>query len=101
LLREVEDQLRTVRMHELHLSEIASIIGEKPNAGNPIFDTLLNFTDFHNSLEWEDNQVIRPRETAEEERDLEGGEMTNTLFDLEVSKTAGMFSIRIKYSRSW
>ncbi len=95
LLEATANHLRQAKVNELFLADIAEIIGERGNSGNPVFDTLLNFTDFHVLKGITELEVTGPAESALE---LGSNEMTNTLFDLEVSKTFDAFSLQIKYS---
>jgi tyrocidine synthetase-3 len=94
LIEAVKQYLKEVKEHELFLSDIAAITGNAGSAGNPIFDTLFNFTDFHVLKEVETEELLKESDFGLE---IESNEMTNTLFDLEVSKTLDMFSMQIKY----
>jgi amino acid adenylation domain-containing protein len=102
LLRRVNDCLTEVRPFELHLSEIARIIGDKATFGNPIFDTLLNFTDFYSFGKVGPGSFIDIIEAGRNTAEIVvSHEMTNTLFDLEVGKTLDSLSIRIKYAAGY
>ncbi|HEX3045261.1 MAG TPA: amino acid adenylation domain-containing protein [Bacillota bacterium] len=98
LLNEVKRILRDVKAHEMFLADIAEIIGENGVSGNPIFDSLHNFTNYH---------VLKSVETSwgaemsDYSLPLESSEMTNTLFDLEVSKTLDVMFMQIKYSPNY
>ncbi len=99
LIKKVNDFTTAVKPHELFLAEIAGITGEPNSDGNPIFDTIFNFTDFY---------VFKGIESIEEvisepDKDwlIEPNEMTNTLFDLEISKTLNEFNMQIKYSPNY
>ncbi|MDP4179622.1 MAG: amino acid adenylation domain-containing protein [Bacillota bacterium] len=98
LLTRVKDYIVNVKPHELFLAEIANIIGEVNNSGNPIFDTLFNFIDFHVV---EDTVKTDDKVQSDYEINIKQSEMTNTLFDLEVSKTLNNFYIQIKYSPNY
>lgn len=98
LLKQTQESLFSIKSNELFLSDISSAIGESNTSGNPIFDVLFNFTDFHVLDGMEDKGVI---DEADDGLLLEPSEMTNTLFDLEVSKTLGKFNMQIKYSPSY
>ncbi|MES1244615.1 MAG: amino acid adenylation domain-containing protein, partial [Acidobacteriota bacterium] len=100
LVREVGRYVSREKQHEIPLVDIAAIAGIKDAAENPIFDTIFNYMDFHVIESAERNVVFQP---MEDESFLERfrfriHEMTNTLFDLEVSTTFGRFLLRIKYS---
>ncbi|EPR13013.1 non-ribosomal peptide synthetase [Ruminiclostridium papyrosolvens] len=98
LLNKVKDYEKNVKAHELFLGDISNIIGEVNNNGNPVFDTLFNFTDFH---VMEDIMNTEFAARSYYELDLKSAEMTNTLFDLEVSKTLDNFEMQIKYSSAF
>lgn len=99
LLKQVNDYLTTAKAYEVHLSDIARFIGDKTSFGNPIFDTILNYTDFHRFEEVSNDSLINILEAGENVSDITvSHEMTNTLFDVEVGKTLDKFSARIKYA---
>ncbi|MDP4180346.1 MAG: amino acid adenylation domain-containing protein [Bacillota bacterium] len=99
LLKSVRDYIASSKAHELFLADIAGIVGETSmNAGNPVFDTLFNFTDFH---VLRDSRAVGSISAAGDSLQMESNEMTNTLFDLEVSKTLDNFGIQIKYSPNY
>jgi amino acid adenylation domain-containing protein len=97
LLSFAQNYLVEVKAHEVHLTDIVQFIDEKVTNGNPVFDTLLNYTDFHilNDLEASENvQVID--DLFDNETSI-SNEMTNTFFDLEVDKTGHQLGLKIKY----
>ena len=99
LVEKVKEHQVKSKVHELFLGDIAGIIGEsRSNNGNPIFDTLFNYTDFHilEGIEMPDSL-----ESEDEENQYESNEMTNTLFDLEISGTLKIFNLQIKYSPNY
>ncbi|WP_127570963.1 non-ribosomal peptide synthetase, partial [Paenibacillus xylaniclasticus] len=97
LLRRVSDTLYQMKAHELFLSDIARMIGEKTDAAlNPIFDILFNYTDFHVVDYSEAGGGVRPEEA--DGLELEGAEMTNTLLDVEVHRSGKRMNVQIKYS---
>nr|QEO74530.1 condensation domain-containing protein [uncultured bacterium] len=103
LARRVARFLATEKEHEIPLVDIAGIVGARESAQNPIFDTLLNFMDFHLIEEVRENVLFRPMtgqdsgQATRELPDLQSDEMTNTLFDLEVSATPVNPFLRLKY----
>jgi amino acid adenylation domain-containing protein len=99
-VRAVSRYLSRVKEHEIPLVDIATIAGMQGEGENPIFDTIFNFMDFHVIAGVEDNVLFKPLESKEVEESLKfrGNEMTNTLFDVEVSITKGEPFIRIKFS---
>jgi len=100
LLKTVNKYLTTVKSYEVHLSEIAKIIGEKSSSANPVFDTILNFTDFHLYKEL-DTSAVRAVDPALDTADISTNQMTNTLFDVEIDKTRDRLFINIKYTPAY
>lgn len=74
----------------LTLPEIAKITGEQSANGNPFFDILFNFVDFHvyNGIAIENDAIA-----TEQLPELSSHEATNTLLDVSVSTTAGELSV--------
>jgi len=103
LLKYVDRFLNDTKSKEVHLTEIASFIDEKTSFSNPIFDTLLNFTDFHSYESIDKNSILSRVNTLPDENGTfeDSREMTNTLFDIEIDKTLGKFSIKIKYASAY
>ncbi|MDO6434620.1 amino acid adenylation domain-containing protein [Flavitalea sp. BT771] len=98
LLKQADDYLAGMRPYEVHLSEISRIIGDTTSSSNPIFDTILNFTDFHTY----ENLSLKGSFADPEISNMEvANEMTNTLFDVEVDKTLDKFTIKIKYAPAY
>lgn len=97
LIDHVANYLNEVKPNEVHLSEIVRFTNEKTSAENPIFDTILNYTDFHSYDEMKDTNSMETGEVEFKDEVRTSAEMTNTKFDFEVDKTLGSFSIRIKY----
>lgn len=96
LIEKVKDHMVKSKVNELFLADIASVIGESnTNSGNPIFDTLFNFTDFH-VLEGTDK--TNSLSIINDDMEYESNEMTNTLLDLEVTRTLNRFGMQIKFS---
>ncbi|WP_415838968.1 amino acid adenylation domain-containing protein [Pseudoalteromonas maricaloris] len=100
LITQVRDFLRQVKAHEIFLADIARLAGENDANGNPLFDVIFNFTDFPELMPaTESNMLIN---SEKELFAINGSEMTNTKFDLEVHKNGqhGM-AIQIKYSEEY
>lgn len=95
LLQNIRSHLNRGKENELFLGEIAAIVGESNPTGNPLFDTIFNFTDFPAMSEGEGMVVEADKQS---EITIDSAEMTNTFFDLEVHKRAaeGMM-IQLKY----
>jgi amino acid adenylation domain-containing protein len=98
-IRIVENKIQEVKQYErLPLFEIARILGERNKDRNPIFDTIMNFMDFHvlhraaMGDDWaESKDMILP---------VEGNFDTNTLFDFEMDITTGRLLLGPKYNPS-
>ncbi len=106
LARRAHDYLRTSKAHEMPLVDIAAIAdvdGGRAATGNPVFDTLFNFLDFHVLEGVRENHLFRTMTTAGTSVSFSpnSNEMTNTLFDLELTTTLGQFSLKVKYSPRW
>lgn len=98
-LEQVKASMYHLFAHELFLVDIAQEIGEgNHHAGNPLFDALFNYTDFYVLEGLEKNEFIR---ISDRQIQLESSEMTNTLFDLEVSCTFDQLNIQIKYAQAY
>ncbi len=100
LVREVERRLIDVKAHEIPLVEIAAASGTRVTSGNPLFDTLFNYMDFHRLEGLQQNSCFRAQTSDQqvEAFGLENSEMTNTLFDLEVNTTLGGLGCVVKFS---
>ncbi|HEY8782705.1 MAG TPA: amino acid adenylation domain-containing protein [Mucilaginibacter sp.] len=101
LLKFINTYLLEIKPKEIHLSEIALLINEKSSLNNPIFDTIFNFTDFHSLLNLDENSSVKAITSELEAATQDANQMTNTLFDLEVDKTADLLTVQIKYSISY
>ncbi|MGB0524987.1 MAG: amino acid adenylation domain-containing protein, partial [Flammeovirgaceae bacterium] len=100
-LKELEQKLRNLKgLDRLTLLEIARITGENSSDGNPFFDVLFNYVDFHvysniQSSEEAETVPSHEEEAQESEETLEmvSHESTNTYLDISVSTTGGMMMI--------
>jgi amino acid adenylation domain-containing protein len=93
----IDKKLLEIKEFErLPLFEIVRIIGEKPEARNPIFDTLFNFIDFYafQQVEADNNHHY----AVEEALAVTGYTNTNTHFDFSVDTTFGRFLLSLAYS---
>jgi amino acid adenylation domain-containing protein len=103
--RLVETKMLEVKKYErLPLFEIARLIGERNKDRNPIFDTLINFTDFHVLHQARRDEggdrsgsVITG---ADKPIPMDGSWNTNTLFDFEMDITTGRLMLGPKYNPS-
>src|SRR5436305_3104678 len=60
----VSRYLAAEQEHEIPLVDLATIVGARRSAANPLFDTLLNFMDFHLVEEVEENVLFQPMGAA-------------------------------------
>jgi amino acid adenylation domain-containing protein len=101
LVQRVNHYLVGEKEHEIPLVDIAAIVGARDTGSNPIFDTLLNFMDFHLVEDIDENVLFQPMAASSARgsmASLSSEEMTNTLFDLEISATLSNPFVRIKFS---
>ncbi|QMV44171.1 non-ribosomal peptide synthetase [Cohnella cholangitidis] len=97
-LEQVKIRMHDMFAHELFLVDIAQEVGDaKGDLSNPLFDALFNYTDFHVMDGLENNAFMR---ASERRIELSSSEMTNTLFDLEVSSAMDQTYIQIKYAQT-
>ncbi|WP_343859372.1 amino acid adenylation domain-containing protein, partial [Fulvivirga kasyanovii] len=103
LIKAVNSYLVEARPNEMYLADIARAIGEKAsNANNPIFDCLLNFVNFHNVEEWQENEAFDVNhDIFGNDAELGNEGMTNTLFDLEVSVTEQNLFVILRYRKAY
>lgn len=103
LISYFSDYLNKVKQHEIYLLDIAHAAGERSASGNPLFDCIFNFTDFHILEEIaEKNAALSYSDAASSNFEIsQNNLMTNTLFDVEMDKTHGRLSIGIKYALSY
>ena len=76
----------------MFLSDISNALNETLVPSNPFFDVIFNFVDFHVLESVQDIELIGSMDNALQ---LEPNEMTNTLFDLEVSNSNNLNLDRI------
>ncbi|MCU0289745.1 MAG: amino acid adenylation domain-containing protein, partial [Acidobacteria bacterium] len=97
-VRLVDKKLLELKKYErMPFFEIVRIMGENAQSGNPIFDVLFNYIDFHvlDQIQ-EDYGKNRAGKLQVEEKVT-----TNTAFDFSVSTTLGDFELIISYSESF
>ncbi|RUT36532.1 amino acid adenylation domain-containing protein [Paenibacillus zeisoli] len=99
-IAKIRSLLGEAKPHEMFLADIAAAVGEGGQRDNPFFDTLFNFIDMH-VLEKMEVSEDRPIGPSSNEIKLNANEMTNTLFDLEVSRTLHQLHIQLKYSPNY
>lgn len=83
----------------LSVLEIAQALGRQANSGNPFFDMIFSYVDFHSY-----NEIIEDAKPAEETVDLPPLNVsnygrTNTYFDFSVNVTGGRYSAGLKFTK--
>ena len=101
LIGQLHEYLVEVSPYEMHLTDVAKAVGANFGNANPFFDCLLNFTDFAVGERRYASSDLRGLDDDYLKGAIEGQEMTNTLFDLEIDKSFDVLSARIKYSPSY
>lgn len=84
------------------LNEIADLVGES-SQGNPFFDILFNYINFHVLEELHDNEEFKTQQAQREVTDFEFGdyERTNTHLDFTAERSAKNVSITLTQSRAF
>ncbi|KAA6459460.1 amino acid adenylation domain-containing protein [Bacillus cereus] len=77
----------------LSLNEILRCINEKSEEGNPLFNTIFNFMDFHVYKEIKNKDLF-----VENHLSLQSYDRTNTILDFEVSTTFNNFDFKVSSS---
>ncbi|WP_298731550.1 condensation domain-containing protein, partial [uncultured Chitinophaga sp.] len=94
----VHQQLISLKDRErLSMFEIARIHNEQQQGGNPFFDVLFDYVDFHvyGTIE-EDAQAIENLQTF----NTAGGiDLTNTFLDFMINRTKGKYALTIRLTR--
>jgi tyrocidine synthetase-3 len=96
-IRRVERKFLELKPYErLPFFEIVKLTGEDRGNGNPLFDTVFNFMDFHvyRDIEFDPEAQDSP---DEERMDIQGFVRTNTPVNLDVDATLGAFVITFSY----
>ncbi|HLK97960.1 MAG TPA: AMP-binding protein, partial [Hymenobacter sp.] len=87
----LDGKLRTLKGRDrLTLPGIAKAVGENSSQGNPFFDVLFNYVDFH---VYDHLQLTEQEVAVGDLPVLESHEATNTYFDVSVSTTDGHLSV--------
>ncbi len=93
----VEQRLRELKRYEaLSLFQIVRLTGEEAGEGNPLFDTLFNFVDFHVYSRAQHVEAAGEHGTTPADVDARGD--INTPFNLDVNITMGRFDMMLAYS---
>ncbi|MBC9929272.1 non-ribosomal peptide synthetase [Chitinophaga qingshengii] len=100
-LQMVDNKLKAVKPYEwVPLPEIVAQLPEGRQGGNPLFDTIFNFVDFHiyDQLRYEPTQQ---QKTGYPQLQIEGRSDTNTLLDFTIDATAGRVIVSLTYDRRY
>lgn len=100
-IQQVAEKIKSLRgKDQLTTMEIARLLGENATQGNPIFDVIFNYIDFHI---YEDLDAIGMGATRMMSADLNSiptfFERTNTYFDLMVNTTGDELTLKIQLSK--
>lgn len=93
----IRNSLIDLKINELFLADIAEIVGAQNSEGNPLFDTIFNYTDFRETYGGIDNFDT----LINNDPNINNNEMTNTLFDLETSLVDSGIYMQIKYNPAY
>ncbi|KIO77525.1 hypothetical protein TH53_08775 [Pedobacter lusitanus] len=100
----VEQQLTSLKERDrMPLSEIARLTGEQASNGNPFFDAIFNYINFHvyNQMEGESG-LFEQLDYLQSEQDIlemESSEVTNTHLDCSVSTTGDMLFVNYRLGK--
>ena len=100
-VRKVKDKMQSLKGNDqMTTMEIASLTGENTTEGNPIFDVIFNYIDFHIYNDLHEIGIGTERML---QADLPGVatffERTNTYFDLMVNTTGNKLTLKVQLSR--
>ncbi|MBB5644744.1 non-ribosomal peptide synthetase [Pedobacter cryoconitis] len=103
----IEQQLTSLKERDrMPLMEIAQLTGEQSSNGNPFFDTIFNYINFHvyNHMDAEEGLFAKQGHVQleeEEEKNASGGyEATNTYLDCSVSVTGDILVVSYHLTRT-
>ncbi|RFM33506.1 non-ribosomal peptide synthase/polyketide synthase [Chitinophaga silvisoli] len=97
-IQAVDRKITSLKEYErLGLMDIVQLQEKDRVVGNPLFDVIFNYVDFHiyDSLQ---NNVQRPREEGTPVFS-QGRDMTNTYLDLSINRTGGRCRVRVHLAR--
>jgi amino acid adenylation domain-containing protein len=96
LVRLVNNKVIGLKQYErLSMLEIAQLHNMQTNEGNPFFDVIFNYVDFH-AYDSIQNSSSNNRSAA---ANLTGNGITNTYLDLDINRTGGEFSICFRFNK--
>ncbi|MET4141838.1 amino acid adenylation domain-containing protein [Pedobacter sp. UYP1] len=103
----IEQQLTSLKERDrMPLMEIAQLTGEQSSSGNPFFDTLFNYINFHVYGQMDTEEGLFAKQghvqlAEEEEKNASGGyEATNTYLDCSVSVTGDILVVSYHRTRA-
>ncbi|WP_367866697.1 amino acid adenylation domain-containing protein [Pedobacter sp. WC2423] len=104
----IEQQLTSLKERDrMPLMEIAQLTGEQSSSGNPFFDTIFNYINFHVYAHMDAEEGLFAKQghvqlEEEEEQDASGGyEATNTYLDCSVSVTGDILVVSYHQTRGF
>lgn len=96
----IEEEMQKYRKHQnLSLFEIARLTKEQNHNKNPFFDTLFNYVDFHVYNDLSD-EALELENEIRNNFDIKDSQITNTLFDFEISVSKDEITLMPKYNVS-
>lgn len=100
-IKSVDQKIKSLRgKDQMTTMEIAKILGENSADGNPIFDVIFNYIDFHIYEDLDDIGLGAQKMLQADISDIpDFFERTNTYFDLMVNTTGGELMLKVQLSK--
>ncbi|MBS1664518.1 MAG: amino acid adenylation domain-containing protein [Bacteroidetes bacterium] len=96
----VKDKINALKEYErLSMFELARLFSKRAAAGNPFFDVLFNFTDFHAYSSLLEDAASLREEEVRPPVDITGYGRTNTWMDLSINVTGGQYTVKLNLYR--
>ncbi|WP_367866698.1 amino acid adenylation domain-containing protein [Pedobacter sp. WC2423] len=100
----IEQQLVSLKERDrVPLSEIARLIGEQASSGNPFFDTIFNYINFHVFDQMDGAEALFVQQDYLQAEagslQLESSEVTNTYLDCTVSTTGNVLGVNYRLGK--
>ncbi|WP_298742036.1 condensation domain-containing protein, partial [uncultured Chitinophaga sp.] len=101
LIAAVHQQLVTLKDRErLSMFEIARIHNKQQEAGNPFFDVLFDFVDFHVFDSVKEEAIVAQQRQSLSSLEVTGGiDLTNTFLDFMINRTGGNYVLTLRLTR--
>ncbi|WP_298737349.1 non-ribosomal peptide synthetase [uncultured Chitinophaga sp.] len=101
LIAAVHQQLITLKDRErLSMFEIARIHNKQQEAGNPFFDVLFDFVDFHVFDSVKEEAIVAQQRQSLSSLEVTGGiDLTNTFLDFMINRTGGNYVLTVRLTR--